>query len=102
MTYLGTGASFRGSIKGIALSRVLETDSTVIVHNYSSRTFVKQQDIECPQRLSIPFHSRSVVHHCSPDPQHYKKMQLDINIEPTLRFPDMANIDKQMNQSESG
>ncbi len=28
-------------------------------------------------------------------------MQLDIDIEPTLRFPGMTSIDKQMDQSES-
>ncbi len=28
-------------------------------------------------------------------------MQLDVDIEPTLRFPGMISIDKQMDQSES-
>ena len=28
-------------------------------------------------------------------------MQLDIDIEPTLRFPGMTSIDKQLDQSES-
>ncbi len=28
-------------------------------------------------------------------------MQLDVDIEPTLRFPGMTRIDKQMDQSES-
>ena len=30
-----------------------------------------------------------------------KKMQLDIDIEPTLRFPGMTSIEKQMDQSEN-
>ncbi len=30
----------------------------------------------------------------------YKKMQLDVDIEPTLRFPHMISIDKQMDESE--
>ncbi len=29
------------------------------------------------------------------------KMQLDVDIEPTLRFPGMTRIGKQMDQSES-
>ncbi len=30
-----------------------------------------------------------------------KKMQLDVDIEPTLRFPGMTSIEKEMDQSES-
>ncbi len=29
-----------------------------------------------------------------------RKMQLDVDIEPTLRFPHMTSIDKQMDKSE--
>ena len=29
-----------------------------------------------------------------------KKMQLDVDIEPTLRFPHMTSIDRQMDKSE--
>ncbi len=30
-----------------------------------------------------------------------KKMQLDVDIEPTLRFPGMTSVEKQIDQSES-